>query len=160
MHHATLAFIVKDDSVLLGFKKRGEFGSQALNGPGGKIERGETAVSAIVREVQEEFGITLIPEHLTRTALLVSYRLGVPWFRVHIFLTDTYVGTPTESVEMKPEWCSIKDLPFDRLSAADRGWLPRVLRREKLCVHIHYEEDGRTCKNMNIRSIVDSTAAA
>src|SRR5678815_2859529 len=58
---ANLCFIVKDGRVLLIRKKRG-LGAGKINGPGGKLEAGETARAAAVREVQEEIGVT--PLHL------------------------------------------------------------------------------------------------
>jgi hypothetical protein len=33
---------------------------------------------------------------------------------------------------MKPEWFSIKDIPFERMWASDRVWLPRVLAGENV----------------------------
>ena len=54
---ANLCFIVKDGRVLLIRKKRG-LGAGKINGPGGKLEPGETALAAAIREVQEEIGVT------------------------------------------------------------------------------------------------------
>lgn len=41
MRLATLCYLLKDDQVLLAMKKRG-FGEGKWNGPGGKVEKGET----------------------------------------------------------------------------------------------------------------------
>ena len=53
---ANLCFVVKDGRVLLIRKKRG-LGAGKINGPGGKIEPGETALEAAIRETQEEIGV-------------------------------------------------------------------------------------------------------
>jgi len=53
---ATLLFVVKDGRILLIEKKRGH-GAGKVNGPGGKIDPGETALECAVRETQEELHI-------------------------------------------------------------------------------------------------------
>ena len=50
---ANLCFIVKDGRVLLIRKKRG-LGAGKINGPGGRLEPGETTLAAAIRETQEE----------------------------------------------------------------------------------------------------------
>src|SRR5256885_7174497 len=54
---ANLCFIVKDERILLIRKKRG-LGAGKINGPGGKIEPGESALDSAIRETQEEIGVT------------------------------------------------------------------------------------------------------
>ena len=49
--YANLCFIVKDGRVLLIRKKRG-LGAGKINAPGGKLESGETALGAAIRETQ------------------------------------------------------------------------------------------------------------
>jgi 8-oxo-dGTP diphosphatase len=50
-------FSIEDDGVLLIRKNRPAWQRGRLNGVGGKIEEGETAYDAMVREFQEETGI-------------------------------------------------------------------------------------------------------
>ena len=50
---ATLMFVIRDDEVLLIHKKRG-LGKGKVNGPGGKLEAGETPAACAVRETEEE----------------------------------------------------------------------------------------------------------
>ena len=53
----TLCFVLREGQILLIEKKRGlEAGK--VNGPGGRIEPGETPEQAAIRETQEEIGIT------------------------------------------------------------------------------------------------------
>ena len=47
--HATLMFVLRDGRILLIEKKRG-LGAGKINGPGGKIEPGETPLQAVMRE--------------------------------------------------------------------------------------------------------------
>ena len=54
---ATLLFVLRGDEVLLIRKKRG-LGAGKYNGPGGRLEPGETALACAVREVEEELCIT------------------------------------------------------------------------------------------------------
>ena len=56
---ATLVFIIKDDRVLLIRKKRG-LGAGKVNGPGGRLEPGETFKACAIREVQEELLVTTV----------------------------------------------------------------------------------------------------
>jgi 8-oxo-dGTP pyrophosphatase MutT (NUDIX family) len=53
----TLLFLITEDKILLAMKKRG-FGTGKWNGVGGKIESGESLEAALVRECQEEIGVT------------------------------------------------------------------------------------------------------
>src|SRR5438445_9942733 len=54
---ANLCFVVQDGQILLIRKKRG-LGAGKINGPGGRLEKGETALQSAIRETQEEVGVT------------------------------------------------------------------------------------------------------
>ena len=54
---AVLCFIRNEGKVLLIHKKTG-LGKGKINAPGGRIEQGETAAQAAVRECTEEVGLT------------------------------------------------------------------------------------------------------
>lgn len=58
-----LLFDRRLDQVLLQKKSKTEF-KDKLNGPGGKLEEGETPAECAVREIFEETGLTLVPEQL------------------------------------------------------------------------------------------------
>ena len=55
--YANLCFVIRDGQILLIRKKRG-LGAGKINGPGGRLEAGETAEQAAIRETQEEIGVT------------------------------------------------------------------------------------------------------
>ncbi|GAG95022.1 unnamed protein product [marine sediment metagenome] len=55
---ATLVFVIRDGEILLINKKTG-LGEGKVNGPGGKVDPGETPEVCAVRECQEELSITV-----------------------------------------------------------------------------------------------------
>lgn len=140
MKEATLAIIVQNEKVLLGFKKKGEIGSQTLNGPGGKTEPGETASACVIRETQEEVGIALDATHLEEIALITFHHDGTPDFRVHVFYTDAFSGEPVETADMIPGWYDIHNLPFDKMLESDREWFAKATRKEHFNANVYYKE--------------------
>ncbi len=129
----TLVLLRREGELLLAMKKRG-FGAGKWNGPGGKIEQGERLEQALVREAQEEVGIT--PQHYWRVAELDFVQdadTDEPWHMyIYAYLCDEWEGEPTESEEMAPRWFALDDLPYDDMWDDDRYWLPRVLAGETL----------------------------
>lgn len=140
MKVATLAIILENDKVLLGFKKKGEIGSQTLNGPGGKCEDGESVIDCVIRETDEEVGIKLLAEELEETAIITFYASGVADFKVHIFRTHKYVGDPIETVDMIPGWYDTNNLPLDKMLESDREWFLKAIKGEKFCANVFYKD--------------------
>jgi 8-oxo-dGTP diphosphatase len=156
MRQQTLAFItdVTAHAVLLGEKKSGEIGTGTVNGPGGGIEQGETAIDCIIRETQEEFGITLFRTALLDVGTITSYINGKPFARVYLFWTHVWSGTPIETDSMTPQWMRMPQLPYERMLGGDRHWFPRALKREKFNAEVHYTKGLRTFKSISFSSHV------
>lgn len=138
MKLATLALIDTGERVLFGEKKRGEIGTGKRNGPGGKLEPGETLLECIVREAREELKIELDPAALTHVAVVTFFSAGEPDFKVHVYWTDTFTGEPTETVHMIPHWHERKNLPFHLMHDGDWTWLPTALNQEKFNAHVYF----------------------
>ena len=54
---ATLCEIIHGGRILLQRKSAGRFGEGKWNGPGGKVQPGETPLKCVVREVRAETGL-------------------------------------------------------------------------------------------------------
>jgi 8-oxo-dGTP diphosphatase len=124
---ATLVFVTQGDKILLIDKKTG-LGKGKVNGPGGKLEQGETPKQCAVRECQEELGITV-----SNLQYCGQHRFQfVDGYSIHVWVyrTETYQGVPTESVEAKPLWVDLDKIPYELMWEDDRIWLPMMLRGE------------------------------
>lgn len=122
--YANLCFIVKGGNVLLIRKKRG-LGAGKINGPGGKLEPGETALESAVREVREEIGVTPLAVE-ERGVLRFQF---VDGYSLHcvVFVAGDFEGELCETPEATPLWFAIDQIPFGEMWEDDRHWLPEVL---------------------------------
>lgn len=133
MRNTTLLFLIKKDDnkiseILLAMKKRG-FGAGRWNGVGGKLGDGETIEQAVIREAHEEIGIVAKESDLQKVAELAFTFPHRPDFDqlVHVYVTEKWLGEPVESEEMKPEWYSVKNIPFDTMWPDDKFWVPHMV---------------------------------
>lgn len=118
---ATLLFVVRDGQVLLIRKKRG-LGAGKINGPGGRLDPGETWAEAAVREVQEEVGVT--PRVVSFAGELFFQFTDGYSIHVHVFRAGGCDGEPYETAEAVPLWTPVDAVPYDEMWADDRLWLP------------------------------------
>ncbi|MFT3990314.1 MAG: 8-oxo-dGTP diphosphatase [Luteolibacter sp.] len=124
---ATLLFIVKGGEILLIEKKRGH-GAGKINGPGGKIDPGETPLESIIRETQEELCITPVaPGKIGELHFAMS---DYPSILCHVYRAEDFTGTPTETDEAVPVWYPVHAVPYERMWEDDRYWLPLLIRNE------------------------------
>jgi len=126
----TLCIVYQEDRVLLGMKKRG-FGEGRWNGFGGKIQEGESIEEAMRRELNEEVGI--IPRSFEKKALFeFHFRDNSEYLEVHVFYISSFEGEPVETEEMKPQWFSLDEIPFEEMWPDDKYWLPLFLEGKTL----------------------------
>lgn len=125
---ATLMFVVQGDRILLIDKLRG-IGKGKVNGPGGKIDPGETAAECVVRECQEELHIT--PRQPVKMGELWFAMSDIPDIHCHVFTAAEYDGEPTATDEAIPRWTRISEIPWKRMWEDDHHWLPHMLDGRK-----------------------------
>ncbi|OGM02331.1 hypothetical protein A2115_03150 [Candidatus Woesebacteria bacterium GWA1_41_8] len=136
---ATLCFLLNDNNVLLGRKKRG-FAEGKWNGFGGKRNDGEKISDTAIREFQEEAGIT--PKLLVQVAVLDCYHPN--WSQqVVVYTTTEWDGTAAETEEMEPKWFLVKDVPYEKMWDDETIWLPMVLEGKKLKARLQFNDKGK-----------------
>ena len=132
-----------DGKILLGHKKRG-MGKGKWNGFGGKREDGESMRECAARELFEESGLIAEPGDFLAAANLYFHQPSDPeWSHGGIvYFLKKWKGKVRSSDEMEPAWFSTEDMPFEQMWQADRIWLPRILKGEKIRGVIYFAPDG------------------
>jgi 8-oxo-dGTP pyrophosphatase MutT (NUDIX family) len=141
LRQATLCFLIKDNQVLLAMKKRG-YAQGKWNGVGGKMAKDDKDIKeTAIRETKEEIGIT--PTSLILIAVLNFYHLGNQdeGQQVTVYLSNKWVGDPSESDEMAPKWFELDKLPYEEMWEDDKFWLPKVLRGERVEADFLFDEN-------------------
>lgn len=142
MRQATLCFPLTIDKILLGLKRK-KVGAGLYNGFGGMVEDHDASVAAAaLRELREEIGLEAELRDLVDAALLrMTWRDRPDWDQeIHVYLLGTWQGQPKPSEEMCPEWFALDAVPYDKMLAADRYWLPQVLSGELVSGEFVYDE--------------------
>ena len=108
---AQKAIIEKDGKILV---CRG-IGDNVWEFPGGRLHEGEAPVDGIIREVKEEFGISITDVKPLR--VLPSYHYKSNMHNVYIAYTCTYDGSPITANEEIEEYkwatrAELKKLPM------------------------------------------------
>lgn len=125
----TLCIIHQHPKILLGMKKRG-FGVGRWNGFGGKVSEGETIEEAALREIKEESNIEV--DNINKVGIIeFEFQGNSEILEVHIFKSDSFLGEPSESEEMKPAWFHVDEIPYDLMWPDDIHWLPLFLADKK-----------------------------
>jgi 8-oxo-dGTP diphosphatase len=121
---ATLLFVRRADRLLLIRKKRG-LGAGKINGPGGRLDDGESPRQCAIREVQEELLVT--PIGVEPCGELAFQFVDGYALYVHVFSATDCEGEPQETDEAAPLWFPIDAIPFDQMWADDYIWFPHLL---------------------------------
>lgn len=140
----SLLFILKENKILLGQKKRG-FGKGLYNGFGGKMQDGETIFETMRRETIEELSVVPISAELVGKIEFDLYINGENANEiVHIFTCSEFEGEVTESDEMKPIWFDLNEIPYENMFDDDLLWLPLVLKGEKVSGVVNFDKNNHT----------------
>ncbi len=113
------ALIVRDGEILIGQRRLDQPMASLWEFPGGKIEPGETAQQALVRELAEELGIqAAVGPRITR--IRHNYRHGGA-VDLQFFTVREFTGQITNQIYQQVRWVKLQDLPGYEFLAADRG---------------------------------------
>lgn len=133
----TLGYVTRGEDVLLVHRQRPEDHHLGkYNGLGGKLEPGEDAVACIVRELQEEAGITPTSLELRGTIAWPGFGAdGADWFGL-VFIIDGFDGEPPPRNEDGPlEWVEIGRMQELPMWEGDRHFLPLVFDHDPRQFH-------------------------
>ena len=139
----TLCYIEKDGSylMLLRNKKKNDLNEGKWVGIGGKFEADETPEECLLREVQEETGLTLTDYRLLGIIGFVSDRWDDE--DMYLYTADGWEGTlDYNCTEGELHWIPADEIMNLNLWDGDRLFLPRMLAGETdIFMTLFYEED-------------------
>lgn len=148
---ATLCHIIRGKKLLLKKASRG-ISVGKWNGPGGKIEPGETPTQSVVREVREETGLKIRdPFYHGNLEFYMKGRDELD-MRVHLFSASKFTGRARSSAEGAVRWFDSDRLPFDRMWDDDRYWMGAMLLGMRFDGRFYYDETNSRVVRFEIRS--------
>ena len=135
---ATLLFVVRGGQVLLIRKKRG-LGAGKINGPGGKLDPGETTEECAVRETDEELCVKATG--VSEVGRLSFQFVDGMRLYCHVFRADGCLGEAQETEEAIPRWTPVDAIPFEEMWADDREWFHLLMARRKFQGYFDFDDD-------------------
>jgi len=108
----------RDDQVCLSVRQSHQSFAEHWEFPGGKVEAHETSIEALKREFKEELAVDTagwkplieIPWHYDNVSV-----------RLHVFITDEFIGEPKGNEGQKVEWHSVRNLRTLNFPTANSG---------------------------------------
>jgi 8-oxo-dGTP diphosphatase len=129
-----------DDDELLMIRKRRGLGADLYNGPGGKVEPGETPRESAIRETKEETDVVV--EDVEKRGEFDFYFGDEHVFCCHVYVGYDVHGEPEDTPEAFPEWRTRADVPYEEMWEDDEIWLPQVLDGERIRGVFYFDADG------------------
>ncbi len=124
--------------MLLIRKKRG-LGAGKINGPGGRLDPGESWKAAAIREVEEEICIT--PTGVVERGELKFQFVDGYSIHVRAFSASGFRGEPTETDEAAPLWFDFDAVPYEEMWADDILWLPMLFAGDNFRGRFIFDDD-------------------
>lgn len=121
-----LCLVCQDNKILLQNRKKEDWPGYTL--PGGHIEKGESIVDAVIREMKEETGLTIRNPKLCGVK---QFPIPEGRYVVFLFRTEEFKGQVVSSEEGEVEWVDRKELE-DYPLAEDFMELLQVMEAQEL----------------------------
>jgi len=149
-YKTNICYIINNKNQVLLQKKARGFGAGKWNGPGGKIENGETPEEGTIREAKEETNIDVKNLKKAGKIEFVFTENHESNNCTYIFLCKDYRGEPKDMGEGELKWYNIDEIPLEKMWDDDKYWLPQVLKGGTVSKRFYFDKDGIVIKHEDI----------
>ena len=107
MVRVAVGVIVSNEMVYITYRNKNQHQGEKWEFPGGKVEKDETAVDALKRELFEEVGIKVINQNELTS---IEFDYGDKQVKLEVFVVSQFENEPQPKESQKAKWLKIADL--------------------------------------------------
>ena len=122
--HGAIGVVRRDGKVLIALRPAGKHLAGYWEFPGGRVEEGETAEQAVVREMREETGIDI---RVSARGEAIDWDYGDKQVHLDVFLCDWVKGEPRPIGCDAVKWVEVRELAHHRFPAANDSLIQALL---------------------------------
>lgn len=115
--------------IYLTQRLEGQDFAQALEFPGGKVNKGETPKQALIRELEEEVGIHVLDAILFEN---FTFEYSTKIIQFHFYLVEQWVGEPFGREGQEGMWIAQSELDESQFPPANSKLIQRLLAEKIL----------------------------
>ena len=143
-----LCYIKKDNQYLLLYrnKEKNDFNKGKYLGVGGHLEKGETKEQALIREVKEETGLTLLNYYYHAKLLFINDDYQEI---MHLYSADQFTGELIDCDEGQLVWINEEDVLKVPHWEGDQYFLKKMLSQNEYFEMTLFYKDDKLIKVIN-----------
>lgn len=158
---AVVAYLIKDNNVILGLRKKvmHGLGENIISGIGGKVGdieglEGETFEEALSRELKEEIDVE-VRDFLKIGEITCIYPNKPNWNQyIEAYLVSDWDGEPRETEYIRPLEFSIDELPIEKMWEDNTHTVPLMVSGIRIKAKFLYSGSTNLIQDMNIQKDV------